>query len=24
MRKQADGSWLWAADMVSSELPLAR
>lgn len=24
LRKQADGSWLWANDMVSSELPLAR
>jgi ketosteroid isomerase-like protein len=24
LRKQADGSWLWATDMVSSELPLAR
>jgi uncharacterized protein (TIGR02246 family) len=24
LRKQVDGSWLWAADMISSELPLAR
>ena len=24
LRKQGDGSWLWATDMVSSELPLAR
>ena len=24
LRKQADGSWLWATDMVSSELPMPR
>jgi ketosteroid isomerase-like protein len=24
LRKQTDGSWLWATDMASSELPLAR
>ena len=24
LRKQADGSWLWATDMVSSEVPLVR
>lgn len=24
LRKQADGSWLWTTDMVSSELPLPR
>lgn len=23
LRKQTDGSWLWASDMVSSELPAA-
>jgi uncharacterized protein (TIGR02246 family) len=24
LRKQGDGSWLWATDMVSSELPVTR
>ncbi len=23
LRKQADGSWLWATDMIASELPLS-
>lgn len=24
LRRQADGSWLWTTDMISSELPLPR